>query len=77
MGIGKTKQLVNLCNNFNKVIIVTFRVSLGREFLNKFKGFTFYQDIKGVIDLDLLDKVIVQIDSLWRVQGVADLLRIL
>jgi hypothetical protein len=74
MGMGKTKNLVDLCKKYKKVIIVTFRVSLGREFINKFENFSFYQDLNGIIDLDLVDKVIVQVDSLWRIQGACDLL---
>lgn len=74
MGLGKTKELVNLCRKYEKIIIVTFRVSLGKEFIHKFEEFEFYQDIDKVIDLDLHPKIIVQIDSLSRIQGNCDLL---
>jgi hypothetical protein len=74
MGIGKTKELRNFCNNFEKIIIVTFRVSLGEEFMNKFKDFHFYKDSTGIIDTSIYNKVIVQIDSLYRIEGSCDLL---
>lgn len=74
MGIGKTKEIKKLCENHDKVIIVTFRVSLGQEFLNKFPDFHFYKHSTGIIDMDIYRKVIVQIDSLHRVEGSCDLL---
>lgn len=73
MGMGKTKELRKLCNKFDKIIIVTFRVSLGQEFMNKFDDFHFYQNNKGIIDTDVYNKIIVQIDSLNRVEGNCDL----
>ena len=76
MFTGKTHSLPKIFNIFGRILIVYFRVSLGEEIYEKLKqyGFEFYSNIKGVIDLEKHNRVIIQIDSLHRVIGNTDLL---
>lgn len=74
MGIGKTKNLKSLFKKYNKIIIVSFRISLNKEHAKKF-GFTLYSDIEGpVYDTEINNKIVVQIDSFHKITGKCDLL---
>ncbi|BAU80052.1 replication [Tokyovirus A1] len=66
MGTGKTKALARyLSSHPNKsVLVVTYRKSLARELALKFPGFSHYKESP---DWTNAEKLIVQIDSLWRV----------
>lgn len=77
MGMGKTKKLHNLFNKFEnkKIVIVSFRVTLDKEYINNFDGFMLYQDITmKTYDTDIYDKMVIQIDSFHKVRGNIDLL---
>jgi hypothetical protein len=74
----KTQRLKELMNNetdtkFKRILIVSFRCSLVDEYMNVFEkyGFQLYSKFKGLIKGD---RIIVQIDSLWKVRGEFDLL---
>lgn len=79
MGFGKTKQLIELLDKKEyknkKIIIVSFRRSLLRQYKNNLPGFKYYTDIKDrKIDLDVNRNLIIQADSLYRIRGEVDLL---
>ena len=69
----KTQNLKELMDTYKRVLIVSFRVSLEDEYMETFKDhdFKLYSDFKGVITGD---RIIVQIDSLYKVRGEFDLL---
>lgn len=70
----KTQNLKELFNDKKKkVLIVSFRVSLEDEYMKIFDQYDFklYSDFKGMITGD---RIIVQIDSLWKVMGDFDLM---
>ena len=77
MNTGKTHCLPKLFPNYKVKIVVYFRVSLNTSIYNKWKdyGFELYSDIKDdVIKTEKHPNVIIQIDSLHRIQGKVDLL---
>lgn len=77
MNTGKTHCLPNLFPDYKVKVVVYFRVSLNTSIYNKWKdyGFELYSDIKDdVIKTEKHPNVIVQIDSLHRIQGKVDLL---
>lgn len=77
MGMGKTKQLHNLINYYKdkKIVIVSFRKTLDREYTRNFEGFMLYENITmSTYDTDFYDKMVVQIDSFYKVRGKIDLL---
>jgi len=71
MGIGKTVALKTFADTHftpsTKAIIVTFSRNLAKKYANDFgpKGFVSYQDVDSMCIND--GKVIVCLDSLWRV----------
>lgn len=77
MGTGKTKNLHNLFNKFEnkKIVIVSFRVTLDKEYIKNFEGFKLYQEIEmKTYDTDIYDKMVIQIDSFHKIRGNIDLL---
>lgn len=77
MGMGKTKKLHNLFRDFKdkKIVIVSFRRTLDREYTQKFNGFMLYEDIKSnIYDTDIYPKMVIQIDSFHKIRGDVDLL---
>lgn len=77
MGMGKTKNLHNLFKYYKnkKILIVSFRRTLDKEYSKNFEGFTLYEDIKSnTYDTEIYEKMVVQIDSLHKVRGNIDLL---
>lgn len=77
MGMGKTKKLHNLFNNFEdkKIVIVSFRRTLDNEYYKNFTGFELYQNITtNTYDTDIYNKLVVQIDSFYKIRGEIDLL---
>jgi hypothetical protein len=75
MGVGKTKNLKELINKYNKIVIVSFRVTLDKAYVKQFNDFVLYSDIKDS-KYDTLEnnKMVIQIDSLHRLTGPVDLL---
>jgi hypothetical protein len=69
----KTQNLKELFKHYKRVLILSFRVSLENEYMETFKDYDFklYSDCKGIIRED---RVVCQIDSLWKVRGEYDLL---
>ena len=71
----KTQNLKEVLksNKYKRVLFVNFRVSLSEEFYKIFGdyGFQLYSDFKGKITGD---RIIVQVDSLWKVVGKFDLI---
>ena len=75
MNTGKTYALAPHFPKFKRIVIVYFRVSLNvaiYESLKKY-DFTLYSELQGPIDTDKYPRVIVQIDSLHRLEGAVDL----
>lgn len=74
MGIGKTKALEPLLKKYNKVVIVSFRISLDKQYVNNFPDFELYSDIKeNTYETDIHPKIVIQIDSLYKLMGEVDL----
>lgn len=76
MGLGKTNTLYDFIKyNMDKsILIISFRVSLEEKYSHDLPSFTFYQDTKGLIESSMYDKLIIQIDSLWKVRGQYDII---
>lgn len=79
MGFGKTKNLITLLetNEYKnkKIIIVSFRRSLMKQYKKVLPSFSYYTQIKDrKIDLDTHRKLIIQADSLYRIRGEIDML---
>ncbi len=75
MNTGKTFPLPSIFKDYNKIIVVYFRVSLNVELHKKWKeyGFEYYKDIQGQISTDKHPKIIIQLDSINRLVGNTDL----
>ncbi|AMQ10530.1 putative helicase [Brazilian marseillevirus] len=77
MGTGKTKAVVDYMKQRpnERVLILSFRISLDEELQRKFPGAVLYSDARaqknGYITSDIL---VCQIDSLYRVMGTYDIL---
>jgi hypothetical protein len=78
MGCGKTEKLSTVFPLYKKIVFISSKRSLAYDFKNKHPDFELYDDelLKQnlQIDLDLNNKVIIQIDSLNRLFGEVDLL---
>lgn len=77
MGMGKTKMLEPLIEEYkNKnIVIVSFRVTLDKEYARNLKGFELYSGIKEyTYDIDIYKRIVVQIDSFHKIRGKIDLL---
>ena len=76
MMTGKTYALPKLFDGLSSIVVVYFRITLSKELLRKWKslGFVLYSDLKGDIDLTKTPRIIIQIDSIYRLQGKTDLL---
>ena len=77
MNTGKTFCLPHLFNDYKVKVVVYFRISLNVSIFNKWKelGFELYSNIKeSIIKTELHNNIIIQVDSLHRIQGKVDLL---
>jgi hypothetical protein len=77
MGLGKTKMLKKLFKNYKnkKIVIVSFRVTLDKEYVKNFDNFQLYSNItESTYDTDIYNNIVVQIDSFHRIRGNIDLL---
>lgn len=66
---GKTKQLSNhlLKNDYNTCVFISFRILFTMEINKKFPHFKNYMNIdSNIIDLKNVKKIIIQLDSLYR-----------
>ena len=73
MKVGKNKQLLKLLeSNYSlpntRVVSLTFRRALTSSIKKDMIGFDSYLDLKGDIDLGINNKLIIQIESLRRLQ---------
>ena len=77
MNTGKTWSMPKLFNSYRVKVVVYFRVSLNVSIYNKWRdyGFELYSDIQDqIIKTEKYNNIIIQIDSLHRIQGKVDLL---
>lgn len=76
MGMGKTKKLHGLFDNFEdkKIVIVSFRRTLDSEYARNFEGFELYQNLGNIYDTAIYNKIVIQIDSFYKIIGEIDLL---
>lgn len=70
----KTQNLKSLCNLYPKILMVSFRTSLKDEYMKNFYHLKFkdYSTFKGT-EIKA-ERLVVQIDSLWKVRGQFDLI---
>ncbi len=70
MKMGKTTSMIEYINQFTRVLILAFRRTFTHELKAKLNrmGFESYEDIDGKIDMELHEKVIVQVESLHRMR---------
>jgi hypothetical protein len=74
-GTGKTQLISNIIHlpeylqHDKRILFITPRVSLAYSFLSTFKNFEHYKAI-DTYDLHNVNKLIIQIDSLYRIQNV-------
>ncbi|MHB1097796.1 MAG: hypothetical protein ACYC3F_16680 [Gemmatimonadaceae bacterium] len=69
MGTGKTKALITWLARLKPaqiVIILSFRLTFTRDLAQKLPGFQCYNEIKGKIDPVLHSRLIVQVESIHR-----------
>jgi hypothetical protein len=76
MKMGKTKTLIKYLNNFysnnssDKIVILSFRQTFSNAIKTSLKNggqpFDLYSDFRGEIDLNLRPKVILQVESFFR-----------
>lgn len=68
MKMGKTKMMQKLIKDrigeLETVVMLSFRKTFSRTLLEKFPNFTLYSDVRGQITDR---KLIIQIESLWRI----------
>lgn len=75
MGVGKSENLKYLINQYQNVVIVSFRISLNKQFTEKFSEFELYLDIHETIyHTKEHNKIVIQIDSFNKIRGNIDLL---
>lgn len=74
MGMGKTESLTNIIDKYKKILIISFRISLDVQYVEQFDGFELYSDLGPTIDLDINNKVVMQINSLHKIRGQPDLI---
>ncbi len=77
MKLGKTKCLKRYIEGLPEdvtICFVSFRVAFSNAILSVMEGFTSYQDIQGTLNSIVAPRLVVQVESLARVQGRYDLL---
>ena len=72
MKMGKSKALINYISDndsFKRIVFVSFRRTFSSEAKHKYQdlGFKSYSDIDGAIDLDIHNRIIIQVESLSRI----------
>lgn len=76
MGLGKTNTLYEFINRktYHSVLIISFRVTLEKKYMEDLPDFELYSDFKGKITSEEHPYTIIQIDSLHRVKSHYDLI---
>jgi hypothetical protein len=76
MKTGKTFAMPSIFHQYQTIVVVYFRISLNKEIHAKWKqhGFEIYNEIKGDINLEEHQRIIIQIDSVHRLTGQCQLL---
>jgi hypothetical protein len=70
MGTGKSTQLIDYIQQdgvYNTIICLSFRITFTQEFEKKY-NLVSYKNLKGTIDLSQTPRVIIQVDSLFRLK---------
>ena len=75
MKMGKTKALKDLvANHFSgskaRIVVLSFRIAFSQDFNGKFPDFELYSDLPSSITLREHAKVIIQIESLHRLDPI-------
>jgi len=70
MKMGKTKKCIEYINNVNpeKIVMISFRRTFSAEMKTKYTGFELYSEIKESIDINDHNKIIIQVESLHRIE---------
>lgn len=74
MKMGKSKSLVEYISknnsSFKRIVFVSFRRTFTAETKTKYKelGFESYNEIDGMIDLEIHNRIIIQVESLSRLK---------
>lgn len=72
MGLGKTKKLIEYIDkNYNEnsnICVLSFRRTFGSSMNGKLKGFKLYSEIDGTIKFKQNKKIIIQSESLHRLE---------
>lgn len=70
MKMGKTKECIKFLanNDIKSAIIISFRKTFANDMKKRYKNFSLYSDIDGEIDLNQHPKLIIQIESMWRIK---------
>ncbi len=71
MGSGKSTQLIELLerNEYQTIICLSFRITFTTEFSKKYK-LTSYKKVDGEISLAKTPRLIIQVDSLFRLNQI-------
>ena len=74
MGTFKTQNLKPLMSKYKRIAVISFRVSLEQAYMDEFGqyGFKLYSDQNGAVIRG--DRIVIQIDSLWKLRGEFDLI---
>lgn len=70
MKMGKTKALKTYVDTYfkdKKIIFVSFRQTFSQHSKNIFNDFTLYSQIQGPINMTINNKIIIQVESLHRI----------
>lgn len=70
MGIGKTKMLKEYIKNLEeeKILIVSFRKTFTSSQIKSISGFVSYEDKKGILNMNEIHRLVVQVESLFRIK---------
>jgi hypothetical protein len=69
MKMGKTKKCREYLESLGDVniVMISFRRTFTAEILANYRNFTSYEDIIGPIDLNVYNRLIIQVESLYRI----------
>jgi len=72
LGTGKTTIMKKLISLYPKKNILYFspRIAFAKQVVSEIDGFVFYGDLKADSGEDIKKKIVIQMESLWKVSGV-------